>query len=52
MDNKYVDTLIIISCLTGFVIGLFMSNYGILIYNIIFFLLIMTIILLLVIKLS
>jgi len=50
MDNKYVDILLIINCIIGFVIGLFIGNYGVFIYNIIFFLLIMTIVLLLVIK--
>ncbi len=52
MDNKYVDILLIISCVIGFIIGILVGNYGVYIYNIIFFLLIMTIILLLVIKLS
>jgi hypothetical protein len=50
MDNKYVDIILIISCIFGFLIGLFIGNYGIFIYNIIFFILIMTIILLLVYK--
>ena len=52
MDNKYVDILLIISCVIGFIIGILVGNYGIYIYNIIFFLLIIIIILLLVIKLS
>lgn len=51
MDNKYVDILLIISCMIGFVIGILIGNYGVFIYNIIFFLLIMTIIFLMVIKL-
>lgn len=52
MNNKYVDILLIISCIIGFVIGTLVGNYSIYIHNIIFFLLIMTIIFLLVIKLS
>lgn len=52
MENKYVDILLIMCCVIGFIIGLFVGNFGIFIYNIIFFLLIMTIILLVVIKLT
>lgn len=50
MENKYVDILLIIACIVGFGIGLFVGTYGFFIYNVIFFILIMTIILLLVIK--
>ena len=37
MDNKYVDILLVISCIVGFVIGVIVGNYGNLIYNLIFF---------------
>lgn len=47
MDNKYVDILLVVSCVVGFISGLIIGNYGNLIYNIILFILIITIILIL-----
>lgn len=44
MENKYVDILLVISCILGFITGLFIGTFGIFIYNVIFFILIMTII--------
>lgn len=52
MDNKYVDILLMIFCVIGFIVGLFVGNFGIFVYNVIFFILIITILLLLIIKLS
>lgn len=52
MDNKYVDIFLIIFCIIGFALGLFISNFGIFIYNVMLFLLIITIIVILVIKFS
>jgi hypothetical protein len=52
MDNKFVDILLLIFCVIGFIIGLFLGNFGIFIYNIIFFILTIAIILLIVIKFS
>jgi hypothetical protein len=50
MDNKYVDILLIVSCIIGFVIGILIANYGVFIYNLIFFILIMAILLILIYK--
>lgn len=52
MDNKYVDIFLIIFCVIGFMMGIFIANFGVFIYNVIFFILIITIVLLVVIKLS
>lgn len=50
MENKYVDILLIICCIIGFVTGLFVGSHGNFIYNIIFFILVMTIVFILVYK--
>ena len=50
MDNKYVDILLIIFCIIGFAIGIFVGQFGVFIYNLLFFILVITIILLLVYK--
>lgn len=50
MDNKYVDVLLLVSCIIGFVIGILIGNYGVFIYNLIFFILIITILLILIYK--
>ena len=52
MDNKYVDTLLIIFCIIGFVAGVFIVTFGTILYNIIVFILLMVIIFLLVYKFS
>lgn len=50
MNDKYVDFLLIIACIIGFVIGILIGNYGVFIYNLIFFILIMTILIILIYK--
>ncbi len=50
MDNKYVDILLIISCIIGFIIGISIVNYGVFIYNVIFLILIITLLIILIYK--
>ena len=50
MDNRYVDILLIVFCIIGFIIGIFIVQIGIFVYNLIFFILVIAIIFLLVYK--
>jgi len=50
MDNKYVDILLLLSCIFGFMIGITLVIFGNFIYNIIFFILLLTILFVLIYK--
>lgn len=42
MNNEQVDIIIIVCCIIGFIIGLAISSYGTFIYNVIFYVFVIT----------